>query len=253
MNPDANAQPIALVGRAKYGKYKPNADLETGSRCIKILEAAGYEVEPDYKCNWLIDTFPMIFRMFPSGCPPVTIISQNSFFEPHFHVEIGRILRPLRKEGYLFIGSGGGVHNLYRTEWKYMFKYRDNFAQEKPPEPTHLEFRQALEDVICKNGGGPAMKQGVVRLMKHPYYRDAHGTDDHYMPTCFIAGVVGEEEDRKDQGVLGAELWELVRTLLPFMQSFSNDLSTARGTKERHNSCLGSGPRHKRWYKLQNR
>ncbi|KAK4934619.1 hypothetical protein LTR10_024169 [Elasticomyces elasticus] len=209
MNPDAKAQPIALVGRAKYANYKPNADLQTAKRCVQMLEGAGYEVEPDYKCNWLIDTFPMIFRMFPNGCPPVTIISQNSFFEPHFHVEIGRVLRSLRKEGYLFMGSGGGVHNLYRTEWKYMFKYRDNFAQEKPPESTHLEFRQALEDVICKNGGGPAMKQGVIRLMKHPNYRDAHGTDDHYMPTCFIAGVVGEEEDKKDRGVLGAELWEL--------------------------------------------
>ncbi|KAJ9615474.1 hypothetical protein H2200_001549 [Cladophialophora chaetospira] len=209
MNPDPKAQPIALVSRSKYGHYKPNADLKTGARCMEMLKAAGFEVEADLKCNWLIDTFPMIFRMFPGKCPPVTIISQNSYFEPHFHIEIGRVLRPLRKEGYLFMGSGGGVHNLYRTEWRNIIKWRDNFAQELPPEPTHLEFRQALEDVICKNGGGPAMKQGVVRLMKHPYYRDAHGTDDHYMPTCFIAGVVGEEEDRKDKGVLGAELWEL--------------------------------------------
>lgn len=122
------------------------------------------------------------------------------------------MLRPLRKEGYLFIGSGGGVHNLYRTDWKYMRTYRDNFAQEKPPDETHLEFRQSPEDVICKNGGGPDLKRGVVRLMKHPNYRYAHGTDDHYMPTCFVAGIVGEEEDRGDPATLGAEVWELVST-----------------------------------------
>jgi aromatic ring-opening dioxygenase catalytic subunit (LigB family) len=110
MNPDPKPQPIALVSRSKYGHYKPSPDLKTGARCIEMLEDAGCEVEADYKCNWLIDTFPMIFRMFPGGCPPVTIISQNSYFEPHFHIEIGRTLRPLRKEGYLFIGSGGGVH-----------------------------------------------------------------------------------------------------------------------------------------------
>lgn len=46
--------------------------------------------------------------------------------------------------------------------------------------------------------------------MKHPNYRDAHGTDDHYMATCFVAGVIGEEEDRRDKAVLGAEVWELV-------------------------------------------
>lgn len=110
----------------------------------------------------------------------------------------------------MFIGSGGGVHNLYRTEWKYNAQHRDNFAQDLPPDATHLEFRQALEDVICKNGGGPELKRGVVRLMKHPNYRDAHGTDDHYMATCFVAGVIGEEEDRRDKAVLGAEVWELV-------------------------------------------
>ena len=209
MNTNVTPQPIALVERAQYVDYKANADLKTASRCLEMLKAAGYEVEADYKFNWLIDTFPMIFRMFPSGCPPVTIISQNSYFDPHYHMDVGRVLRPLRREGYLFIGSGGGVHNLYRTEWKYMVKYRDNFAQELPPDETHLEFRQALEDVICNNGGGPALKRGIVRLMKHPNYRDAHGTDDHYIPTCFIAGVVGEEEDSAEQGVLGAELWEL--------------------------------------------
>lgn len=175
-----------------------------------MLRAAGIDAVPNPKFNWLIDTFPMLMRMFPNGCPPITIISQNGYFEPHFHAEIGRVLRPLRDEGYLFIGSGGGVHNLYRADWKYNWRYRDNFAQELPPDGTHLEFRQALEDVICKNGGGLDLKRGLMRLMKHPNYRDAHGTDDHYMPTCFVAGVAGEEEDRNDKGVLGAELWELV-------------------------------------------
>jgi aromatic ring-opening dioxygenase catalytic subunit (LigB family) len=203
-------QPIALVRKSDYDTYRPNPDIETAMRCIEMLKEAGFDAVADPDFDWRIDTFPMLLRMFPDGCPPVTIISQNTFFEPHFHVEMGRVLRPLRKEGYLFIGSGGGVHNLYRADWIYNWKYRDNFAQPAPPDGSHLEFRQALEDVICKNGGGPALKQGVVRLMKHPNYRDAHGTDDHYMPTCFIAGLVGEEEDRKEKAVLGAEIWELV-------------------------------------------
>lgn len=218
-NPNAQAQPIALVERAKYMDYKPNTDLKTAARCISMLKDAGFECEGDPTFDWRIDTFPMLFRMFPNGCPPVTIVSQNSYFEPHFHLEIGRVLRPLRQEGYLFMASGGGVHNLYRTDWRYQIKYRDSFAQELPPESTHLEFRQALEDALCKNGGGPELKRAVVRLMKHPNYRDAHGTDDHYMPTCFAAGVVGDEEDRRDSVTLGAEVWELV----------SGSVSTNRG------------------------
>ena len=92
------------------------------------------------------------------------------------------------------------------------------------------------------------MKRGLVRLMKHPNYRDAHGTDDHYMPTCFIAGVVGEEEDKKDRGVLGAELWELVRNDPANSMEFSNSNSTPRGTKEKPSSRLENGQRQ---YKLR--
>jgi aromatic ring-opening dioxygenase catalytic subunit (LigB family) len=213
MNANVIPEPIGLVKKSEWAHYRPNADLATGARCVKMLKAAGFDAVEDPNFNWLIDTFPMLTRMFPDGCPPVTIISQNQFFEPHFHVAIGRALRPLRKEGYLFIGSGGGVHNLYRVHWNYNWRYRDTFAQELPPEGTHLEFRQALEDVLCKNGGGPEMKRAVVRLMKHPHFRDAHGTDEHFMPFCFAAGVVGEEEDRAEPVVLAAEVWELVSIL----------------------------------------
>ena len=207
--------------KSEWATYKPNADLKTAARCIEMLRDGGIDAVADPAFNWRIDTFPMLTRMFPHGCPPVTVISQNEFFEPHFHVEVGRLLRPLREQGYLFIGSGGGVHNLYRVHWKYNWRYRDTFAQEVPPESGNLEFRQALEDALCKNGGGPDFKRAAVRLMKHPNYRDAHGTDDHYMPTCFVAGLVGEEEDRGQAVVLGAEVWELVCMTLPAFASRS--------------------------------
>lgn len=209
-NANVTPEPVGLVKKSEWASYKPHADLQTAARCIDMLKEGGFDAVADPTFNWRIDTFPMLTRMFPGGCPPVTVISQNEFFEPHFHVEIGRVLRPLRKEGYLFIGSGGGVHNLYRVHWKYNWRYRDTFAQEVPPDSTNIEFRQALEDALCKNGGGPDFKRATVRLMKHPNYRDAHGTDDHYMPFCFVAGVVGEEEDRDESVVLGAEVWELV-------------------------------------------
>ena len=50
----------------------------------------------------------------------------------------------------------------------------------------------------------------MTRLMKHPMYRDAHGTDDHFMSAMFVAGAAGDEEDRGVKGVMGAETWELV-------------------------------------------
>lgn len=123
-------------------------------------------------------------------------------------MKVGSTLRPLRKDNYLIVGSGGGVHNLYRNKWLPMVRYCDNFAQDTPPEAWALEFRQSVEDVMTHNSG-PDLRRAVTRLMKHPQYRDAHGTDDHFMSAMFVAGAAGDEEDRGSKGVLGAETWEL--------------------------------------------
>lgn len=205
--------PLANTDRKHWADWKPEPDLETSHRVIKMLNEAGIEAEEDSKFEWMIDTFPLLIGMFGDKCPPTTIISQNAYFDPFFHTRIGTALRSLRGERYLLIGSGGGTHNLYRAEWRFMLKYKDNFAMERPPDEDSIEFRQSLEDVICKTGGGPELRRGLARLMKNPYFREAHGTDEHYVSACFIAGAIGDPEDRGAEASLGAEAWELVRSL----------------------------------------
>ena len=102
-----------------------------------------------------------------------TIVSMNAFYDPHVHMKIGSALRPLREDGYLLIGTGGAVHNLYRNHWEPMVLYRDNFAQLHPPEKPMLEFRQSVEDCFTQNRG-PALRRAITRLMKHPDFRNAH-------------------------------------------------------------------------------
>lgn len=77
-----------------------------------------------------------------------------------------------------------------------------------PPAPWALEFRQALEDAVLKHRG-PELRRAMTRLMKHPRYRDAHGTDDHFMANLFVAGAAGAPEDVGPNTRL-AECWELV-------------------------------------------
>lgn len=174
-----------------------------------MLAAEGFKVSGNPHFNWIHDTYLILIRMFPGGCPPTTIISMNARYDPHYHMKIGSTLRPLRAEGYLLIGTGGAVHNLYRNQWAPMVRFRDNFAMETPPESWALEFRQAVEDVFVNNSG-PDLRRGVSRLMKHPEYRHAHATDDHFMSALFVAGAAGDEEDRGAEVEMGAEDWELV-------------------------------------------
>ena len=46
--------------------------------------------------------------------------------------------------------------------------------------------------------------------MKHPQYRDAHASDDHFMSAMFVSGAAGDEDDEGVYGKLMAEDWELV-------------------------------------------
>ncbi|KAF2214213.1 hypothetical protein CERZMDRAFT_110593 [Cercospora zeae-maydis SCOH1-5] len=209
MNPSPGKSPVAYVHPSKYVDYKLEPDLATGERCMKLLKDEGFDVSPNDQFEWIHDTYLILIRMFPHQCPPTTIVSMNARFDPHFHMRVGAALRPLRKEGYLIIGTGGAVHNLYRNVWWPMLKYRDNLAQPTPPDGWALEFRQSVEDVF-QNNRGPALRRAITRLMKHPQFRDAHATDDHFMALCFVAGAAGDWEDVDEKGgELKAETWEL--------------------------------------------
>lgn len=208
-NPKPEKSPVGYVHPSKYVHYKLNPDIPTSKRVTDMLKTGGFNASLNEKFDWIHDTFLILIRMFPDGCPPTTIVSMNASYDPHYHMRVGACLRPLREQGYLVIGTGGAVHNLYRNMWDPMVKYRDNFAQIAPPEKTLLEFRQSVEDALCRNRG-PRLRRAVTRLMKHPLYRDAHGTDDHFMAACFVAGAAGDWEDENfEGGVLGTETWEL--------------------------------------------
>jgi len=79
---------------------------------------------------------------------------------------------------------------------------------ETPPDRVMLDFRQEFEDAIMKNSG-PELRRAICMLMKIPKYRDAHGTDDHFMASLFVAGLCGSFEDVGTSVELGAEDWEL--------------------------------------------
>ena len=64
--------------------------------------------------------------------------------------------------------------------------------------------------------------------MKHPQYRDAHATDDHFMSAMFVAGAVGDQDDAEleSTGTLHAEDWELVSLILVCCGMLDTDMVT---------------------------
>ncbi|KWU43411.1 LigB subunit of an aromatic-ring-opening dioxygenase LigAB [Rhodotorula sp. JG-1b] len=210
-NPGKDAvvkQPVAWVTPDKYVDYEINSSPELAERVQGLLTDAGIEAKLKPDLEWIHDTFLVLNWMFPKSSPPVTVISTNSYYDPHLHVAIGAAVRPLRFEDILVIGTGGAVHNLYRNAWSNIILYRDNFAQTNPPQQWALDFRNEALDAFTKNTG-PALRRAAMRLMRHPLFRDAHGTDDHYAPCLFVAGAAGDEDDVGTKNTSPAEVWEL--------------------------------------------
>lgn len=208
-NPTPQKAPVGGVRGSRYIPYVLNPDVEGGKMVVDKLRKAGFNAHENPRFDWIHDTFLIIIRMFPRCLPiPTVIVSMNARYDPHYHCKVGSVLRPLRYDDTLIIGTGGTVHNLYQNYWNDMLRFGDNFAQAVPPGDWALEFRQAVEDVFTKNTG-PALRRAMTRLMKHPRYREAHGTDDHFMSAIFAAGAAGGWDDVGPNTMTG-ECWELV-------------------------------------------
>ncbi|KAM0793766.1 hypothetical protein ACM66B_001184 [Microbotryomycetes sp. NB124-2] len=202
-------QPVAWVEPSKYVDYQINSSPKLAKKVQDLLVAQGIEAKLNPNLEWVHDVFLVLNWMFPKSSPPVTVISTNAYYDPELLVSIGAAVRPLRYEDYLIIGTGGVVHNLYRNKWSNIVVYRDNLAQQYPPERWAVDFRNEARDALTKNSG-PALRKAAMRLLRHPLYRDAHGTDDHYAPVLFAAGAAGDKEDEGTKNTSPAETWEII-------------------------------------------
>lgn len=201
-------QPVAWVDPTIYQNYSINVDPELAQQVVEALKRKGLKAKMNSDVEWIHDSFLVLIHMFPKKSLPVTLISSNAYYDPAMHIAAGEAVREFRAQDTLIIGSGGAVHNLYRNNWQQIFVYRDNFAQERPPAEWALEFGQAVEDAITKNSG-PELRRAITRLMRHPLYRDAQATEDHFIPLLFVAGAAGHANDIGTKNRLTAVTWEL--------------------------------------------
>ncbi|KAL4881895.1 aromatic ring-opening dioxygenase family protein [Aspergillus karnatakaensis] len=208
MNTNGKKCPVGGVSDSRWLPYKLNADIDGGERVMRMLNEAGIKATPNYKWDWIHDTFNVLIRMFPRHIPPPTVVvSLNGFFDPQFHGRVGAALRPLRYEDTLIISTAGTVHNLFRAHWWDPMMHLDNRSQKTPPPDWAMEFRQLFEDAVLRNRG-PHLRMALTRQMKHPRYREAHGTDEHYLANVFAGGAAGAEEDLDTNNYKLVEDWE---------------------------------------------
>jgi len=116
---------------------------------------------------------------WPQADIPIFQLSVQPALGAAHHIALGRRLAPLRGEGVLVMGSGSATHNLRR-----LMRGHDELA----PEPWAKAFDDWVGEAVEK-GDEAALADYRARA---PFAREAHPTDEHFLPLHVAFGAAGE-------------------------------------------------------------
>ena len=160
-------------------QYPAPGDLDLVRRVRELLNPL--DVREDL--SWGLDhgTWSVLRHVFPDADVPVVQLSIDEARPPAFHYAPGRLLRPLREEGILLIGSGDVVHNLHTYAWG-----------RHPADPFDWALRfEAKSRGLMLRGDHQAL------VDYESLCRDAElsvPTPDHYLPLLYVLGASVEGE-----------------------------------------------------------
>lgn len=155
-------------------QYPAPGDPGLARRVLELLKPL--EVRADQ--SWGLDhgTWSVLRHVFPAADIPVVQLSIDESQPPAFHYDVGRLLRPLRDEGVLLIGSGDVVHNLHAYAWG-----------RHPVEPFDwaLRFEGLARELMQRGEHQPLLEYESLG-------RDAElsvPTPDHFLPLLYVLGA----------------------------------------------------------------
>ncbi|HET6633337.1 MAG TPA: 4,5-DOPA dioxygenase extradiol [Rhodanobacteraceae bacterium] len=160
-------------------QYPAPGDLGLVRRVRTLLQPL--EVRAD--TSWGLDhgTWSVLHHVFPQADVPVVQLSIDETRPPAFHYHLGQLLRPLRDEGVLLMGSGDVVHNLHTYAWG-----------RHPAEPFDwaLRFEARARELMLQGSHQALVDYELLG-------RDAElsvPTPEHYLPLLYVLGASVEGE-----------------------------------------------------------
>jgi 4,5-DOPA dioxygenase extradiol len=130
--------------------------------------------------SWGLDhgTWSILAHMFPSADVPVVQLAIDGTRPERYHLEVGRLLSPLRDAGVLVMGSGNIVHNLGRID----------FGATEPFDWT-VRFDGHVQRAIEHRD------DALVAYREHPDGLLAAPTPEHYLPLLYVAGARHDDDE----------------------------------------------------------
>jgi len=143
-----------------------------------LLEGAGFEPAPPADRGLDHGAWIPLRYMFPDADVPVTQLSIAPARGAAWHLELGRALQPLTRQGVLVLGSGGLTHNL------------GEFRGQPADAPAPAWVGEFADWVAARLAAGEA-ETLVAYRSRAPQALRNHPTEEHFLPLLVALGAAG--------------------------------------------------------------
>jgi 4,5-DOPA dioxygenase extradiol len=160
-------------------KYPAPGDPALANRIRALLSPHSVDLDE----QWGLDhgTWSVLCHIYPKADVPVVQLSIDLTKSAAFHYEIGKMLAPLREEGFLIIGSGNLVHNLRAYDWSRRLTEPFDWA---------VRFEERVRELLLAADDNPLINYrtlGNDAVLSIP-------TPDHYLPLLYVMACRKEGE-----------------------------------------------------------
>ena len=165
-------------------EYRAPGDPALAHHAAMLLTAAGFPCAEDMSRGIDHAGWAVMWHLYPNHDIPLLELSIDVRLPYQKWFEVGKALRPLRKEGVLLVGSGNIVHNLYEVDYETMSHSR---------YPWSIAFNELVKQKIAaRDWASLASYATPIQVSER-----AVPTPDHYIPLLATAGMLQEGEDMR--------------------------------------------------------
>jgi 4,5-DOPA dioxygenase extradiol len=156
-------------------RYPAPGDPGLAARVASLLGSVPAGVRYDRGLDH--GTWSVLRHLFPEAGVPVVQLAIDSRAVPARHLEIGRMLSPLRDEGVLVMGSGNLTHDLRHALTHF----------DAPAPDWAIRFDAEAAAAVERGDDG-----FLARALDAGAGRRSHPTPDHYLPLLYAVGAAAE-------------------------------------------------------------
>lgn len=177
---------VGFPGELYALRYPAPGAPAIAQRVVRRFAETGSAVRADPARGLDHGAWVPLSAMYPDADVPVVQLALPHGGDAADLLAIGTVLRPLREEGVLILGSGAITHNFGWLRW--------GAPEGGAPLQRARQFADWVGDRLAAND-----VQGLADYRQAPFGAEAHPSEEHLMPLFGALGAAGADRPQRHQ------------------------------------------------------